>query len=245
MGIQQSSGEILLFLDDDTVAPPGLVEAHLRNYADSCVNAVAGRAICPDDPPLRTRPAIGRLSMSDLSMTANFHATERTEVDHVYGCNWSVRRSVLEEVGGFDESLQPGGRGTAYFEEAELSIRVRLAGYKIVFDPLAVAEHKKAPTGGCRPGSYREGSYWLYRNKAVLFHRYCDRRWLPWFLGRQAVSIVRRAFSHEARVEGRRAALVLSCFHALWEGWQTPVLLPARELPLCNRSLRECGAGQR
>jgi GT2 family glycosyltransferase len=219
VGIQRSTGDILLFLDDDSVARPGLVEAHVRNYADSGVSAVAGRVLCPDDPPLEPGTVIGRLNLRDLSMTANFHGTVRTEVDHVYGCNWSVRRSVLEDVGGFDESLQPDGRGTAFFEEAELSIRIRRAGCRIVFDPAAVAEHRKAPTGGCRPADEREWCYWFYRNKAVLFRRYGAWCWLPWFLTRQLVSIARRALSSGGTADSGRLRLVACCLRALRDGW--------------------------
>ena len=234
LGISTASGEILLFLDDDTVAPPGLVEAHLANYADESVHAVAGRVLCPDDPPLDPRAPIGRLCLRDLSMTANFHATRRAEVDHVYGCNWSVRREVLERVGGFDESLQPEGKGTAFFEEAELSLRIRRAGSRIVFDPLAVAEHRKAPTGGCRPRDQREWSYWFYRNKTILFRLYCRRRWLAWFLARQAVSVARRAASAEVRRGGSSVGFAGCCVRALWDGWRAA---PRAQIPVVGEAV--------
>lgn len=220
MGTRASTGDIVIFIDDDTFVPPLFAQAHLRNYADAGIGAVAGRVLCDDDPPLGARPAVGEVSMRDLSMVANFHATERRDVEHVYGCNWSVRRSLLDIVGGFDELLHPDGRGFPFFEETELAMRIRLTGHRIVFDPDAVAEHRKFRSGGCRLESFRELSHSFYRNKTIVFLRHCRRFWLAWYILRQVASIGRRLLSRKCGEEGHRLGFALSCLRALWDGWR-------------------------
>lgn len=48
-------------------------------------------------------------------------------------CNFGIRRSVLQEVGGFDENLPPYG-----LDDAELAIRLRKAGHHIAGAPEMV-----------------------------------------------------------------------------------------------------------
>src|SRR5205085_3044506 len=52
------------------------------------------------------------------------------------------RRSALDDVGLFDESLG------AYCEDVDLNLRLRLAGYEIAFAPGARVYHRLSATGG-------------------------------------------------------------------------------------------------
>lgn len=58
------------------------------------------------------------------------------DVDQVIGAYFVIRRPLFETLGGFDE------RFFVYFEEVDLSLRARLAGYRSVFFHGAVAYHK-------------------------------------------------------------------------------------------------------
>ncbi len=62
------------------------------------------------------------------------HADER-EVDQIMGSFMYIRRSVLDEVGSFDEQYW------MYFEEVDLCWRIKRAGWKIVHYPYASAIH--------------------------------------------------------------------------------------------------------
>jgi hypothetical protein len=63
------------------------------------------------------------------------HTTTR-DVDHVMGAFYLVRRRLFEQLHGFDE------RFFVYLEDLDLSIRVRDAGYRIVFLAEARTFHK-------------------------------------------------------------------------------------------------------
>jgi N-acetylglucosaminyl-diphospho-decaprenol L-rhamnosyltransferase len=58
------------------------------------------------------------------------------DVDQVIGAYFVMRRALFEALGGFDE------RFFVYFEEVDLSLRARLAGYRSVFFHGAKAYHK-------------------------------------------------------------------------------------------------------
>jgi len=64
----------------------------------------------------------------------------QVEVDHLIGCNMSFRRKALEQVGGFD----PNYTLTNLREETDLCVRVKKAGWRIVFTPSIAVVHFSA-----------------------------------------------------------------------------------------------------
>ena len=63
------------------------------------------------------------------------------EVDHVIGAFYLIRRSLFEQLNGFDEE-----RFFVYLEDLDLSYRVKQAGYKIVYLTEAQAFHEGGGT---------------------------------------------------------------------------------------------------
>ena len=58
------------------------------------------------------------------------------DVEFCSGVFLMARRDVLNSLEGFDEAFAP-----AYFEDADLGVRMRAAGYRVVFDPSVVVHH--------------------------------------------------------------------------------------------------------
>jgi GT2 family glycosyltransferase len=58
------------------------------------------------------------------------------DVDFCSAACLIVRRDAFEKLGGFDEAFTP-----AYYEDADLCIRLWNAGYRVVYQPLAIATH--------------------------------------------------------------------------------------------------------
>ncbi|MCS6862400.1 MAG: glycosyltransferase family 2 protein [Abditibacteriales bacterium] len=180
-GIEWATGDVVLSCDDDIIAHPTLIECHARNYADASIGGVAGRVLTQEDKPLSRIRHVGTCNYYTGWMTGNFNATMRCDVEHVQGANCSFRRAVLKQVGGFDEAFTPLG----HFEEADLSLRVRRAGWRIVFDPHAAVTHLQHPAAGNRPISFRERTYWHFHNYGLLFWKDMRRVGLPLFLAVQ------------------------------------------------------------
>ena len=154
-GIDASSGDILAFIDDDAMVKPGWLASLLKMYRDETVGAVGGRVIempephCDEvrgSPRMLIKPS-GRV----IGKNRGAFSTQEIEVDHLPGGNMSFRREVLEQIGGSD----PNYTLTNLREETDLCVRVKMAGWHIMFVPtMAVmhfSERARSPFAWSRP----------------------------------------------------------------------------------------------
>jgi GT2 family glycosyltransferase len=142
LGIAHASGDIIAFLDDDSMAQPDWLRFLLGPYADPSVGGVGGRVIdaleqaraTPDDTRIGVVQHEGK-----IKMTTNFilDPGHPVEVDHLVGCNMSFRKDALLPIGGFDHNYTGGNT----LEETDVCIRVKRAGYRLIFEPRAVVDH--------------------------------------------------------------------------------------------------------
>lgn len=65
------------------------------------------------------------------------------EADYISGAAIMIRKSLWEEIGGFDQRFAP-----AYYEDADLAFEVRKRGYKVVYQPLSVVVHFEGVSNG-------------------------------------------------------------------------------------------------
>jgi GT2 family glycosyltransferase len=145
--LQETTADVVIFIDDDVVLAENFVSSHLRNYsADRQVVAVAGRVKQRFTWTQRKRP-----SMWDRMLDYryfNLDSDSRCEgIANFFGCNHSVGVEAARSVGGYDSNFE----GAALREETDMALRLYQAGHKIVYDPLAELLHLAAPSGGCRP----------------------------------------------------------------------------------------------
>ncbi|NJL45591.1 MAG: glycosyltransferase family 2 protein [Leptolyngbyaceae cyanobacterium SM2_3_12] len=174
LGIEHSGGEILLFIDDDVVLPPGYLYAHARTFQQRPeVGAVAGRVFDRMKlseqkdleidylPPQAMDPGIAWYYL-DL-----VHTTQPQRVLTSRGCNMSFRRELFDKHGlRFDERFY----GSAVREESDFCLHIRATGYMIWYNPEAHLVHLGEETGGCHDISTRSISYQLnfYHNHFLL-----------------------------------------------------------------------------
>ncbi|HEY9620944.1 MAG TPA: hormogonium polysaccharide biosynthesis glycosyltransferase HpsN [Crinalium sp.] len=173
--VRRAAGEIMLFLDDDVILPPGFLAAHVKNYLERPeVGAVAGRVFdrmkladfgadltIEDLPPEAMDPGIAWYHI-DL-----VHTIKPQWVLTARGCNMSFRREIFEKHGlWFDERF----RGSAVREESDFCLRIRKTGYQIWYDPDANLVHLGEETGGCHDITTRSLQYQLtfYHNHFLM-----------------------------------------------------------------------------
>lgn len=84
--------------------------------------------------------------------------------DFATGCALLIRREVLEKVGYLDK------RYFMYFEDVDLSLRVKKSGYTIMYCPKAIVWHMNAGSSG-GAGSNKH-VYYQERNRYLLFESY-------------------------------------------------------------------------
>lgn len=130
---------------------------------------------------------------------------ELRDVDRADGAAMAVSRAAFERAGLLDEAL------FAYAEDVELSLRVRAAGFAIVFVPDAVVRHKgSASTGGS--GSTLN-LYYDTRNTIVICERH---RRLP----RGARALRRNAIVGAHLVQASRHPRPVAAIGAVLAGWR-------------------------
>ncbi|MFY9714072.1 MAG: glycosyltransferase family 2 protein [Microbacterium sp.] len=139
IGVQGAIEDVVVFIDDDAYAEPRWLGELLAAYDLPRVGAVGGRASNGRaGEELDGRDRIGRF-LRNGRLTGNFAADPGriVDVDHMLGANMSVRTDVLREIGGIRDYYP----GTCLREDSDLSLRVRKAGFRIVFAPAASVLH--------------------------------------------------------------------------------------------------------
>jgi len=138
-GVRAARGDILIFTDDDCRFPKDWL-VHLSRHFDTQNLGVVG---VPDK-----NPAGGRFFSKCVDYTINSlvgsggvrrKSGKRLARYYPRGFGMAVPRSVMEEVGPFDESLSAG-------EDIDLSYRIWKAGYVVKFDPEAFVWHERRNT---------------------------------------------------------------------------------------------------
>jgi glycosyltransferase involved in cell wall biosynthesis len=141
--VQESSGPLLLFLDDDVVASPSLLARHLHHHAGGdATRAVLGRIEWHGD--LTITPFMRWLDRSGLQFAFDTWLREGPVVPPYaafYTANLSLHRELFETSGGFDERFP-----YAAYEDMELAWRLTSAGLALEFRPDALAFHRRGIT---------------------------------------------------------------------------------------------------
>lgn len=196
IALDAAIGEVIAFLDDDAFARPQWLEHLLQPYLDDEVSAVGGRALTGHVDEQRAGPdEIGRL-LPDGRLVGNFAVDpgHMLEVDHMLGANMSLRTSVARALGGIHDHYP----GTCLREDADMPLRMRMAGHRVVFAPEAIVDHVAAPYERGQRFDLRY-DYYAHRNHLVLLSRTVGAR-SPYFSG------YLRTAEREIRGDLRRAA---------------------------------------
>ena len=159
-GAHETSRPFVLLLNSDAVVQPGAVDALVAALERDPRAAAVGPLLVNSDgsfqPSILRLPTLWRIfcESSGLAFLAGgrgpFRGHSATREDHssahavesVKGAAILVRRSVFEEVGGFDESF------FLYAEESDLAARLRRHGWRILFEPAAQVVHRGGVSGG-------------------------------------------------------------------------------------------------
>ena len=136
-GVARAEGELVVFLDDDMVAVPGFLRAHIccHDEADS-MDPSTGRAVIGNVMPGKQVP---RDCLNRYLVTRGVHKLlpgEEVPFRYFVTNNSSLRRSDLIRAGLFDERLVAWGG-----EDLELGYRLRKMGLEFVYCPSAVSYH--------------------------------------------------------------------------------------------------------
>jgi GT2 family glycosyltransferase len=139
----------VMLLNNDTRADPGLLE-HLVRALDQDPNAGAAAPLIYFGAPSRVIwyaggrcvPALGLTAHRGLRARDDGHYRAVEETGYLTGCCLLAHREVWERVGVLDEGY------FIYAEDADWSLRVRAAGWRLLFVPTARLWHEVSASAG-------------------------------------------------------------------------------------------------
>ncbi|TKB65719.1 MAG: glycosyltransferase [Nitrospira sp.] len=147
-GARVARSQYLVFLNNDTIPQPGWLSSLVSEVdAHPEVGIVGSKLLYPDGTVQHAgvvRDLEHRLPYHIYKSFAGDHpvVNQRREFQIVTAACLLIRRSLFEEVGGFDEGYVNG------FEDADLCLKVRERGYVIVYQPRSVVLHLESQTAG-------------------------------------------------------------------------------------------------
>ena len=150
-GAKAAQGEYLLLLNNDVeVITENWLEELLSNCQRPDVGIVGAKLYYPDDTVQHAGIIIGIGGVAGnvfvglpRKFTGYFHkASIQQDLSAVTAACMMVKRSVYEEMGGLEEKLQVA------FNDVDFCLRVRKAGYLVVFDPYVELYHYESKTRG-------------------------------------------------------------------------------------------------
>src|SRR3954447_9652179 len=175
-GLRAVEGEVLLFMQPDTFLTPGFVATGLRRLAEPDVGSVAPKLIRTAGPrPEQRLDAIDTAGMVIDRRRKNGlvgHGRPALSFDlpsEAFGADGAValyRREALEgsavEGEVFDEDLVTWG------SDADLAWRVRLVGWRCVYEPGAVAHHIRTYSPSTRSQMPEWDRMMQFRNRYLM-----------------------------------------------------------------------------
>lgn len=147
-GVRESSGEILVYADDDIKALPSWIEGIAESFKEPKVGLVGGKNI-PDyeSPPPdwldKFWVATGEGKHITYFSLLDFGDTTRLIDPHyVFGCNFSIRKSIVLDAKGFHPDGMPESlikfRGDG---ETHVARHVTKMGFQTVYNPKVSVKH--------------------------------------------------------------------------------------------------------
>jgi glycosyltransferase involved in cell wall biosynthesis len=133
-GWQRARHELVGFVDDDVIVRPGWADAIAAGFGSDHVAFVTGRVVVPEHQANAERP----VAITSRTVREPLHSGLMGDLGA--SANLAVRRSALDQVGGFDQTLGPGTWAAAA-EDLDLFDRLFRLGLTGLFEPDACAEH--------------------------------------------------------------------------------------------------------
>jgi GT2 family glycosyltransferase len=219
LAVNRTLGDPLIFLNNDVKCEVGFLDAMLAAVDDG-VDSVAGVLVQRDVPGLID--SAGVMVEADTLMAFDYlhgesveHLAEAPAPLGPTGGAALFRRQAFEKLGGFDERI------FVYYEDVDLALRMRQAGYNCVLAPEARALHAFSATLGSRSGAKFERTGW---SRGYLLRRYGVMA----SVGRGARAIFCEAAICAGQLLRARTARGIT---GRTRGWRAARRLPRRKAP--------------
>jgi glycosyltransferase involved in cell wall biosynthesis len=164
LGIKEARGDIIAFVDDDTLLFPDWAEEMVKTYENGAIIGVTGPAL-----PLWEDESMSWFPEEFywiISCTAWCDWNEMREVRNAWGMNMSFKREVFELCGPFQNEF--GFHRGPMAEDNEFSLRVRVeTGKGVVYNPSVKLGHR-VHRYRLSWRFIRERAYWIGHSRRML-----------------------------------------------------------------------------
>lgn len=152
-GAAEAKGEFLVFLNNDTIVQTGWLDSLIETFErDERTGIVGSMIIYPDGHLQEAGAVIWKNGTADTygwsenprDLRFNF----AREVDYCSGASLMISKNLFEKIGGFDMRFAP-----AYYEDTDLCMSVRAAGFKVIYQPASKVIHYEGVTSGTNVSS--------------------------------------------------------------------------------------------
>ena len=203
-GINQTEGEYIIFLNNDTIVNSGWADKMLEHMTHVPLKNVG--MVGPVTNNSNGKQCVGQ---QDPRAWYEEHQGHWVHVGRLYGWCILTKRSIIDEIGGFDE------RFTNSYEDNDLCLRAQLAGYKLIiaydtyihhtgqgtFRAVGVSEADYMENGAVNQKAYFDKWKNLWPKKLVAVYRTNGGKWLEESL-RQTSKFADHIIMHFCRARG-------------------------------------------
>jgi GT2 family glycosyltransferase len=155
VGFEYASGEYLAMLNPDTVVEADWLRELVLALEKTPGAGLATSRVLLLGAPKRINACGNDITYTGLTVCRGLGQSadrypHQEVVPAVSGSAFAIKRSVLEHIGGFDDTF------FLYYEDTDLSLRAALAGYDCVYVPTSVVYHDYSFRFSAHKGSIQE-----------------------------------------------------------------------------------------
>jgi GT2 family glycosyltransferase len=170
LALRQATGDYIYLINNDTIIPQGNIECLVKTLdSDPFIGMVCPKIMFQTSP--KTIQFAGYTDMSKYTFRnrcIGYGEPDNGQHDRIrdtafaHGAAMMLKREVFDRIGLMNEEY------FLYYEETDWSIRIRNAGYRIVYTPDTYILHKESlSTGKDSPLQ----TYYLNRNRTLFIRR--------------------------------------------------------------------------
>ncbi len=214
-----TGADYVFVMNNDTTVQPDILDELMKHAAPADVGMLSPKIYYADEPDRiwsvggDCHPITFEMTHKGDNQLDRGQWEQVIERDFLVGCAMLMKRSLLEQIGLFDTGYHP-----IYYEDVDLCVRARRAGFRLLMVPSAKMWHKVSASGG-GSGSPRE-RYLMARHSVRYFRKYIRGwRWLivgPYRLG----SAIKTSLKLARR---RRFESIRAYWRGLRDGWRLPI----------------------
>lgn len=171
-GIKHSSGDIIVFVDDDVFFESDYLENILYcfNNSDLKPDFIGGKThikYLGKKPEWITGPLLGILAHSDYGDEEKCYDNHPKHVP--YGCNMAIKRKCIEKINGFSSIIKNFDNRLTENEDVIAANKLRKLGFNLAYCPKMFVMHKM-PASRLNYAYYKKRYYSQGQSDAFIYY---------------------------------------------------------------------------